>query len=255
MDPRSFDQITRSLATGTSRRSVMRGLAGGVLAAVGLNRAGTSLARGEKVGVCHGTGSATNPWQYIDVSAKSYPAHQAHGDGLINSTSHCGECGNVCEVKVPKYATASCNDGKCGYICNEGYKEDDHFGCTPIEPVCKPGYVDDGAGGCKPIQCKPNYELDAEFNCVCQKGFVDDGDGNCIPPQEEPTYSCYWLSSNGLIWGTSLEGNDATSFEECKAIDSCSQDADGDLCGGGLSGGCYKWATSPADPGIPFCPA
>ena len=39
MDPTRFDHLTRALASGTSRRRLLQGLGGGLLALVGIDRA------------------------------------------------------------------------------------------------------------------------------------------------------------------------------------------------------------------------
>ncbi len=50
---------------------------------------------GTKVGICHLTGSQSNPYVYIQVSQDAVPAHQAHGD-IINVTS-----ADACPTSVP----------------------------------------------------------------------------------------------------------------------------------------------------------
>ncbi len=45
---------------------------------------------GTRVGICHLTGSQSNPYVYIQVSQDAVPAHQAHGDILnVSSADAC----------------------------------------------------------------------------------------------------------------------------------------------------------------------
>lgn len=79
MDNQKFDGITKALATGTSRRSVVRGIFGGALAAAGLSR--VNAAPMEKVVICH-YDADTGLYHSISVSGNAYDAHVAHGDLL-----------------------------------------------------------------------------------------------------------------------------------------------------------------------------
>src|SRR5262245_44360618 len=67
MDGHRFDSMTRVLATGTSRRTAIRMLAGAAAGTLGLGA--TRAARADptgKVGVCHRSGSGRRP-RYIEV--------------------------------------------------------------------------------------------------------------------------------------------------------------------------------------------
>ncbi len=157
MDGDRFDGITRRLAQGVSRREALRKIAGGAiggsLALGGLRRAG---AQANKVGVCHQTGSASNPFEYIEVSENAVPAHAAHGDTINPDFSsdelNCGGCGIVC----------ASNEGCCGGVCIDiqsdvtncggcGISCDDGIACTtdtcsggvcantPVDAACDDG--------------------------------------------------------------------------------------------------------------------
>lgn len=52
--------------------------AGGIMAII-LVGTGVYMAQ-NRIEICHATGSEKNPWQIINVSEKSWPAHQSHGD-------------------------------------------------------------------------------------------------------------------------------------------------------------------------------
>ena len=81
MDGNNFDELTRKLASGISRRSVLRGLVGGAAALVGIKSSVTLAGKASKTTICHATSSASNPWVQITVNDNSLlPAHYGHGD-------------------------------------------------------------------------------------------------------------------------------------------------------------------------------
>jgi hypothetical protein len=79
MGDNRFDALTRRLATGHTRRAVLRGLAGGgVLLAAG---AGTTRAKPVgKVTICHKPGTAAEAT--LTVAASAVDVHLGHGDHL-----------------------------------------------------------------------------------------------------------------------------------------------------------------------------
>ena len=78
MDSRRFDDMVRSLATGTSRRRLLGVVGSGLLAvAAGTRRVD---AQPERVALCHATGDPTNPYKVIEVPEPAAQNHLAHGD-------------------------------------------------------------------------------------------------------------------------------------------------------------------------------
>lgn len=110
MDGKNFDDLTRKLATGTSRRNVLRGLIGGGAALVGMKAADISAAPRTKVTLCHATASDSNPWVMITVDPNSYDfqGHLNHGDFPAGTgtafqccrAQDCAASTNPCEVRV-----------------------------------------------------------------------------------------------------------------------------------------------------------
>jgi hypothetical protein len=129
MDSSRFDAISRAMASGNSRRSILRGMIGASIAIVAGKHV-ASAAPAAKVNICHSTGSATNPWVQISVAEAAVGGHLGHGDGYLNSTDHCGACGNACSA--PENATAYCGEAGCDYTCNDGYEAGDG-GCVATE--------------------------------------------------------------------------------------------------------------------------
>lgn len=122
MDPKRFDDLSKGLATGTSRRSLVKGISGGVLggalAMVGLGKA--SAKPPVRVGVCHLTGNANKPVAYIEVSPSMANTLVSRGDSLLGSDTDCAYCGDVCESHDECF-TSFCAGNSCEY--------------APVEPV------------------------------------------------------------------------------------------------------------------------
>jgi len=88
MDGQRFDQITRTMARGASRRRVVAGLAAAVAGAAGL-RAGSITGLAAAADVCPGLGSGK-----IDVADGIKTVHVCASDGLC-ITSYCVKAGSV----------------------------------------------------------------------------------------------------------------------------------------------------------------
>ncbi len=80
MDGLEFDAIVRRLATGQSRRSVLRGFLGGV-GLVAAKAGHTLAAPAPKVTICHWS-EELGYYELISVSENAVPAHEAHQHGM-----------------------------------------------------------------------------------------------------------------------------------------------------------------------------
>jgi hypothetical protein len=121
MDGQRFDSLARTLASGSSRRTLLRGMVGGALAAVGL-RAGGTAAQANKVDVCH-YDADTDTYEHINVSANALPAHVAHGDRVASDCTGNFELDfESCECECTLDASACTGNfeldtGSCACVC------------------------------------------------------------------------------------------------------------------------------------------
>ncbi len=195
MDDKRFDSLTRTFASDTDRRSVLKRLLGGALGgSLALAGRGASArsgkTRGDKVWVCHATGSKTNPYVLIHVSTNATKqGHGGHEDDLIpaptdgqgkpycpSGNGGCGDgekpCGDDC---IPE--DECCTKGKpgCpdGATCESGTcQPDDNGGCGDGEKPCGSACIGED-------ECCTEGEKGCPDGEVCESGTCvpDDGDG------------------------------------------------------------------------------
>jgi hypothetical protein len=142
MDGNGFDELTRRLATGQTRRSVLRGLVGGGAALVAARAGGAVIAAPQdKITICHWS-EDLGYYELISVSENAVPAHTAHPRGLdiigpdFASIETCGDC-NVACYDVDLCTPAACIEGSCNAYSNCGEGEIcGAEGCEAIVPSC-----------------------------------------------------------------------------------------------------------------------
>lgn len=179
LDSNRFDDLTRSMAGGTNRRSVLKafgGLALGAAGLVGLRSSGDA-AKKDKVNICHRTGNGS--YNYISVAAPSVDAHIAHGDQVSNldDVDNCGACGNVCTA--PENATAVCGDDGCGFACNDGFEPNELGDECVAASLCGPGQEEINGGcflignGGECLNCPMVGSIEGSDNFLCAYEAAD----------------------------------------------------------------------------------
>jgi hypothetical protein len=116
MDGHRFDTLTRTLATGTSRRALLGGMLGGATL-FGLGGRG-ALAKAGKTTICHQTDSGFN---VIAVANPALDAHYGHGDFAYTDCCTDDECATY-SICASGSCTPVCTDDQCpeGYACQDG---------------------------------------------------------------------------------------------------------------------------------------
>lgn len=186
MQTQTFDEITRLLASSSSRRKLLRGMVGGTMAAVGL-RVGAGAAQGPKQDICH-YDADTGTYHHINVSQNALDAHLAHGDlvacdgnyelDFSSCTCVCGisdaDCESGTEFNAATCAcdpvpTNPCTELEFGAQCGSASTQRCAFSVEASGLVC----IDTVSEGSSPADngCQSDADCDTAGE-VC----VDDGD-------------------------------------------------------------------------------
>jgi len=189
MDSNKFDDITRALATGVSRRKMLKGLLAGAAGVVGLSRVVPAAAQ---ITQACGAGGKENRLLGDSCNNKNCCSASAHqvcekvsatgayrcecdlNSGFISCGGQCvsTSCANggtlntttcTCESSCPATAPESCN-GQCFAACPTGTTRD----ATSCSCLCDAGTV--ACGGSCVTPCSGNQVRDASCNCVCPSG-------------------------------------------------------------------------------------
>ena len=251
MDPKRFDEISRSLAAGTSRRRFIKGLSGGILGGtLALIGRGHTGAKSAKVGICHYTGNRNIPVVYQEVSASTAPILLTRGDTLPGTVTDCSSCGDACTSNDVCF-TPVCEDGSCGLAPVEPVD------CTVSEWSAWSGCsVECGSGertrtrtivtdaSCGGVECPPLSESEACNGDVCAVicgSAVCTPEGVCLDGECFTTYPhCetgeYGIAANS--GGVNVCICDDTAGHICETTSDCPHEYACILNGSGI-GNCF----------------
>jgi hypothetical protein len=178
METRRFDELTVALARGGSRRGVLRGLVGGALGALALDRSG-SLAKNEKE---QGGGKPiTNPAKPVCPAQSDY--------------TNCPTCAEARFGPNLGGQGGCCEPGKGEQFCSNCGDENDLY-CSSINTG-----NEGGSGSCLAVTCKGVRDKKGqtvyrcEYNAqegfcgggtpVCCTRFTHDNFGHCVASSAE----------------------------------------------------------------------
>ena len=231
MEETRFDRLVKAIATGTSRRTMLKGVIGvggaSLASGAGLLRLDPSMAAADNVPVCHWDGTL-GAFKLISVSSDAVPAHERHGDIAnpdFSSLTTCGDCNTSCSA--PSNGQATCTAGACAITCNPGYVPNAAgTGCVvDCSPECPEGYTCcDNLECCDGECCEEDCCFSPQVCCgntCCDLG-EDCCDGVCYPTN---TQTC---CNDEIIDGSCCVDADCPSGMSCcdhQCCDDCCQGA------------------------------
>jgi hypothetical protein len=176
MEANRFDSLTKRLATRASRRSALRGLAGGALAAAGLATSSSAAPRG-KVTICHWDDDR-GVFEQLSINENGLNGHRRHARDILNpdftANETCGDCTTSCTASAGTCGIGTCSaEGCCSY-------EPDDSLCPGDCQTCVQANL--GNYDCAPLP----------YGADCGKCHICDGAGACITAVDEtnPNVSC-----------------------------------------------------------------
>lgn len=258
MDGRQFDNVTRALGRGATRREVTKLIAGGALAVLGLGRASSAGATGDRwdergdVLICHRDRSRDG-FKKVALSKNAAKKHlREHDDDFLwdgcCADRDCPEPDNPCARAVCRQGACVEKPGHRGDICGEAADA-----CSPA-PVCVRGSTvcppassacaDDEVcrdGACV-SRCVPNCDGRACGDDGCggscgscgSNEVCDNGSCACVPTCEGG--SC---GDDGCGGECGLcDANEVCQDGSCLCVPECSGVVCGDDGCGGSCGEC-----------------
>jgi RTX calcium-binding nonapeptide repeat (4 copies) len=199
------------------RHSLRRSMVAAVLTCAALGALAPAASAGEKVTICHATGSQTNPYVVITISVNAVKAHRAHQgrQDIIPATVGCvpppiavDVCPNIAgdQPTVPAGMEIDPLTGDC---VTPPVPVDVCPNIPGDQPTVPEGYEKDAFGNCIPVVVEPPFIL-----CIVSDGVTQTASTVTGTPGDD-TIDCSAASPGKTIDG--LAGNDtitATQFAD-----------------------------------------
>lgn len=241
MESTRFDHLTKTLAHGVSRRTLLKtvaGLVGGGAVAARGGTAGAVICRepgvlcAKDANCCSGSCGGDHRCACPDGQTLCGRTCQ----DLSGDVNNCGACGVVCTTDIAN-ASPTCDGGTCGAVCDAGYQSCADGSCVPASGCC----VNDD---CSHLTDACHQGVCQDHTCVAQvqQGQACDDDDACTTDT-----SCQADGSCGD--GTPLNCDDglACTTDSCDRESGCVHTLQSGFC---LIGGtCYaRGAVNPTNP-------
>ncbi len=235
MDARKFDECTKALATGASRRQVIKGLAGGALGALAVALFGGGQAEEVEAATCRALGEACKPGATGTQAGACCPGTEQEPSHLIcqqvgqTGATRCEcdlnqgfrECGGRC-VSTTCPGGGQLNTTTCQCECGSiTCPENATLNTTTCVCECNQGF--ESCGGQCLAPCTGGQVRQANCTCACPTGTVEcpTGSGTCVSTNC-PTgmtfnpNTCTCGCPSGQVFCNGACFNPATACSTCK---------------------------------------